>query len=130
MLKLTTRAGHIVTLHETVLKNSCGDLVTFPLKGSIKKPNCRSRYQIWTLEGLEAVDLLTHDKKQLDYPAYIDRICESGNRWAILVKLADQKDNLDPARWLLLGKHRARALTKRYAGVVPKLEEALENAAA
>jgi (p)ppGpp synthase/HD superfamily hydrolase len=81
-------------------------------------------------EVLEAVDLLTHDKKQLDYPAYIDRICESGNRWAILVKLADQKDNLDPARWLLLGKYKARALTKRYAGVVPKLEEALENAAA
>jgi hypothetical protein len=81
-------------------------------------------------EVLEAVDLLTHDKKQLDYPSYIDRICESGNRWAILVKLADQKDNLDPARWLLLGKHKARALTKRYAGVVPQLEEALENAAA
>jgi hypothetical protein len=49
--KYTTRAGHIVTLHETVLKNSCGDLVTFPVKGSIKKPNCRSRYQIWTLDG-------------------------------------------------------------------------------
>jgi hypothetical protein len=50
MLKLTTRAGHTVTLHETVLKNSCGDLVTFPLKGSIRHKN-RSRYQIWTLDG-------------------------------------------------------------------------------
>jgi hypothetical protein len=52
--KYITRAGHIVTLHETVLKNSCGDLVTFPLKGSVKNPNrprSQSRYQIWTLDG-------------------------------------------------------------------------------
>jgi hypothetical protein len=57
----------------------------------------------------------------MDYPTYIDRICKSGNRRAIYVKLADQKDNLDPMRWLHLNRFVQNALRKRYAGVQEKL---------
>lgn len=76
-------------------------------------------------EVIDAVWLLTHDKKEMDYPTYIDRICRSGNVSAIRVKIADQTDNLDPARWLGMGKYRAQALTKKWAGVKTKLIEAL-----
>lgn len=71
-----------------------------------------------------AVDLLTHDKKQMDYQAYIDRICESGDIRAIKVKLADQRDNTDPSRQMRLNRHIQRALRKKYAGVQLKLMEA------
>ena len=48
-----TRGGSKVTIHETVLRNSAGDLVSFPVKCSIRKnkKNARSRYQILTLDG-------------------------------------------------------------------------------
>lgn len=78
-------------------------------------------------EVLEAVRLLTHDKKEMDYQAYIDRLCTSGNATAIRVKLADQRDNLDPKRWLHLNRYEANALRKRYAGVQQKLQEALDE---
>lgn len=77
-------------------------------------------------EVIEAVDLLTHRKKEMDYASYIDRICASGNVTAIKVKLADQKDNLDPKRWLHLNRYQQNALSKRYAGVKEKLHEALD----
>jgi hypothetical protein len=48
---ILARSGDTVTFHETVLKNSCGDLVTFPLKGSVKNHRGESHYQIWTLDG-------------------------------------------------------------------------------
>lgn len=70
---------------------------------------------------LKAVDLLTHRKKEMSYQDYIDRICASGNRAAIWVKLADQEDNLDPRRWLYLNRYKQNALRKRYAGVKQKL---------
>lgn len=78
-------------------------------------------------EVLEALDLLTHDKKEMDYPTYIDRICTSGDKVAIRVKLADQRDNLDPKRWLHLNKYKANALRKKYSGVQEKLECALRH---
>lgn len=78
-------------------------------------------------EILEAVDLLTHNKKEMSYPEYIDRICASRNAAAIQVKIADQKDNLDPKRWLHLNRYQSNALRKRYAGVMDKLEEALHE---
>lgn len=70
---------------------------------------------------LTAVDLLTHRKKELTYAEYIDRICESGNRIAIYVKLADQEDNLDPIRWMQMNTFMQNALSKRYKGVRHKL---------
>jgi len=82
-------------------------------------------------EILEALDLVTHDKKTHTYAEYIDRICKSGNRIAIYVKLADQKDNLDPKRWVRLNRFVQNALRKRYNGVQEKLMAAameLQNA--
>jgi (p)ppGpp synthase/HD superfamily hydrolase len=73
---------------------------------------------------LDALFLLTHVKKEMDYPAYIQRLCDSGNRMALEVKLADQQDNLDPKRWLTLSRHVQRALEKKYKGVRQKLTEA------
>ena len=48
-----TRQGHKVTIHEIVLRNSLGSLVTFPVKVSIRenKRYARPRYQILTLDG-------------------------------------------------------------------------------
>lgn len=52
-----TRRGDKVTIHEIVLHNSAGSLVTFPVKCSIRpdRPRARSRYQILTLEGRGSV---------------------------------------------------------------------------
>ena len=74
---------------------------------------------------VEAVLLLTHDKKEMDYPSYIDRICKSGNPTVIQVKLADQIDNNDPHRWLGMNRYKQNALRKKWAGVPDKLREAL-----
>lgn len=71
-----------------------------------------------------AVDLLTHRKKEMKYAEYINRICASGNLHAIRVKLADQFDNTDPHRMMLLDKFVRAALQKRYRGVKEKLIEA------
>ncbi|MCG7629046.1 phosphohydrolase [Epibacterium sp. MM17-32] len=79
-------------------------------------------------EVVDAVTLLTHNKKAEPYADYIDRICQSGNLRAIKVKLADQQDNLDPRRWLGLNRFVQNALRKRYAGVKDKLMEAAINA--
>lgn len=73
-----------------------------------------------------AVLLLTKPD-ELTYAEYIDRLCESGNHRAILVKLADNADNTDPKRWLYLNPYKANALSKRYHGVREKLLAALEN---
>lgn len=78
----------------------------------------------YPFEVVEAVALLTHNKKAETYAEYIDRICASGNLRAIKVKLADQRDNKDPKRWLSLNKYVQNALRKRYAGVEDKLLEA------
>jgi len=75
---------------------------------------------------VEAVLLLTKPD-ELTYGEYIDRLCESGNHRAILVKLADNADNTDPKRWLYLNPYKANALSKRYHGVREKLLAALEN---
>ena len=52
----TTRAGKRVVIHEVVLRNSVGALVTFPVKGSVidverGNPRLKTRYNIWTLDG-------------------------------------------------------------------------------
>jgi len=75
-------------------------------------------------EIIEAVRLLTHLKKEMKYPEYIDRICQSQNMMAIYVKLADQRSNRDPHRWLLMNRYVQQALIKKYAGVEEKLMKA------
>lgn len=74
---------------------------------------------------VEAVALLTHNKKEMDYQTYIQRLCDSKNSIALCVKIADQRDNLNPKRWLGMNQYMAQALSKKWAGVLPKLEEAL-----
>ena len=76
-------------------------------------------------EVIDAVFLLTKPK-QMPYADYIDHLVASGNRRAIVVKLADNADNNDPKRWLSLNPFKAQALTKRYAGVREKLIGALK----
>src|SRR5680860_143621 len=56
-------------------------------------------------EVLEAVALLTHDKKEMKYPEYIDRLIDSKNAIALCVKIADQRDNTNPKRWLGMNPH-------------------------
>lgn len=79
-------------------------------------------------EVVEAVALLTHNKKEMTYPEYIDRLCNSGNLRAIRVKIADQIDNNNPKRWWGMNPYMARALSKKWAGVLPRLIAALEQA--
>lgn len=56
-----TRRGKRVICLEIVLHNSCGNEVTFPVKGTIidreAKPGTREklRYMIWTLDGRSSV---------------------------------------------------------------------------
>lgn len=76
---------------------------------------------------VEAVRLLTHNKKEMKYPEYIDRLIDSENAIALCVKIADQRDNTNPNRWLGMNPHMARALTKKWAGVLPRLENALRK---
>ena len=76
-------------------------------------------------EVIDAVFLLTKPK-HTPYADYIDHLVASGNRRAIVVKLADNADNNDPKRWLSLNPFKAQALTKRYAGVREKLIGALK----
>lgn len=81
----------------------------------------------YSAEVRHAVWLLTHDRKEMDYQAYIDRLCESEFTPAILVKIADQEDNRDPRRWMSLNRYQQRALTKKWEGVPEKLNEALKT---
>lgn len=76
---------------------------------------------------IEGLRLLTHDKKEMKYPEYIDRLCASKNARAIRVKLADQRDNTDPKRSLSMNPFMRNALQKKYQGVIPKLLEALNH---
>jgi hypothetical protein len=59
--KYKTRDGHKVELHNIVLENSCGRLVTYPVKGTIilqekgKGKREKTRYTIWSIYGIEDV---------------------------------------------------------------------------
>lgn len=78
-------------------------------------------------EVVECVDLLTHNKKEMDYQSYIQRLCDSKNAIAIAVKIADQRDNTNPSRWLGMNPHMLRNLQKKWDGVLPKLERAIHE---
>ena len=51
-----TRSGLSVSGLDIKPRNGAGRLVTFPVKGSIHKPNCQPRYMIWTLDGCAMAD--------------------------------------------------------------------------
>jgi hypothetical protein len=57
--KYRTRRGDEVELHDIVLRNSAGFLVTFPVKGTIlvplkKSTRVRRQFTIWTMDGRES----------------------------------------------------------------------------
>lgn len=60
------------------------------------------------------------------YVEYIDRLCASGSRPALRVKLADNEDNTSPARMATLSQQDREHLTMRYDGVRGRLEAAIE----
>lgn len=68
----------------------------------------------------DAVALLSRSDSE-SYADFIDRIARSGNMDAVLVKLCDLKDNLDPNR-KLPDSEKARSLRKRYLKAVDVLE--------
>ena len=71
---------------------------------------------------IDAVILLTKED-EIKYFDYIRNIADSGNMDAIIVKLADLKDNSDPNRvWAVEDPER---IVKRYAKAKIILEEAL-----
>lgn len=75
---------------------------------------------------VRAVVLLTHDE-DTDYHDYIDRLCASRDYLAIVGKMADNRDNTDPKRYVGLEPDFAAYLNKRYAGVREKLETTLKD---
>jgi len=63
---------------------------------------------------LEILNYLTHDKENVSYKDYIDKIC--GNLDAMLVKLADLTDNLDQGTLPVISeKDRERFVTYEQA---------------
>lgn len=74
----------------------------------------------YSLRIIEAVDLLTKPK-DMKYPDYIDRLIASKNKIALAVKISDQQDNTDMHRSMYLPTGMRIALSKRYAGVMPRL---------
>lgn len=73
----------------------------------------------------EVISIVTLDDEE-DYNDYIARICARAEQdfegaGALIVKLADNYDNNDPARYLDLPEDKAVMLKKRYSGVREKL---------
>jgi (p)ppGpp synthase/HD superfamily hydrolase len=78
----------------------------------------------------DVIEILTHNKTT-PYAAYIEAIALSGNRSAILVKLADLQDNMSPERLQRLPESSVAYFTKRaqtkYGPARVRLIDALEN---
>ena len=74
---------------------------------------------------IDAVKLLTHDKKDVSYSDYIENLCQSQNLMALLGKLSDNMDNTCINRHSLLNEKSREYFKIRYAGVREKLEEAI-----
>ena len=66
-------------------------------------------------EVVGMVRLLTHDKAELTYRQYLQKIMASGSLGAVRIKLADNKDNSDPRRHVKLDPEDSAFLLKRYA---------------
>lgn len=71
-----------------------------------------------------SVLVLTREQGEA-YCDYIDRIAKIGIMPAILVKIADLEDNLDPMRLGRLGADRAASLRARYEPALARLRAAL-----
>ena len=69
---------------------------------------------------VETVRILTKPREPTSYATHIEAIIESGNLGAILIKMSDNEDNLNPARTLPAGE----ALAARYRAAFDRLKEA------
>jgi (p)ppGpp synthase/HD superfamily hydrolase len=86
------------------------------------------------IEVADTVELLTH-RKGLSYALYIERIATSGNRSAILVKLADLADNSSTFRQQRLPESKRKYFQERtktkykpaYARLIKSLETLQET---
>ncbi len=74
---------------------------------------------------VDTVLTLTRRKGEA-YPEFIERIAASGNLGAMLIKLADVDDNLDPARFALLSREDAARLGPRYSKAALRLRQELQ----
>ena len=66
------------------------------------------------------IAILTKSPEPMSYATRIGQIIESGNLGAILIKMSDTEDNLNPARTLPAGE----ALAARYRTAFGRLKEA------
>lgn len=71
----------------------------------------------FSAEVLEALKLLTHDKKRMSYDEYVRAIIASGNSTAINVKINDLRNNIARA-----GNRHKRILEKHTAALALVLE--------
>lgn len=78
-------------------------------------------------ELINALNLVTHDIKNISYDEYIDKICASGDRDIMLVKLADIIDNLNMSKWNinLIDKAQVNRIA-RYSNALYKIYNKLE----
>ena len=75
-------------------------------------------------EAAEGLWLLKRPK-EMSYKDYIQRLCDSGNRLALIVKKADLESNMDPNRLVLLDTNTAERLRKKYDAVYQQVTQAL-----
>jgi hypothetical protein len=57
--KYQTISGKEVVLHDIKMKNYAGNIVTFPVKGTIFHSKRKKEYQIWTIDGRNQVPGIT-----------------------------------------------------------------------
>jgi (p)ppGpp synthase/HD superfamily hydrolase len=76
---------------------------------------------------IHVVSLLTHEPG-ISQRGYVDRLCQSGNKWAIRTKLADVYDNMAPFRRSLVPAETTIHGEKKYPPLIARLEKALIEA--
>jgi hypothetical protein len=105
---------HAALLHDTI--EDCGILPLFLAKRG------------YDAAVLYVVGLMTGGFPSAGaYRSYIDDIAESGNVWAIRVKLADLYDNSAPLRQPLTDPGLANMVQKRYLPAIKRLEDVLQK---
>lgn len=77
----------------------------------------------YTKNYLEILSLLTHERS-VSYHDYVSRIIESKNEVALLVKIADMKDNMSEVRLRVLDKDVQEHLKNKYCPEMIRLEKA------
>lgn len=76
------------------------------------------------VEAAEGLWLLKRPK-EMSYKDYIQRLCDSGNRLALIVKKADLESNMDPNRLALLDTKTAERLRKKYDAAYQQVTQVL-----